>query len=187
MAVNNPWPMSLVHFQTPKEAIAKFRRLQSSIFISTIPSIDQRPPIYPCDRLETPCCHILVQKKETTALVANRAARWALFPNKYNYTLEYSKTSLHGNADALCRLLCGPNDFHGEENEADVDMFYAVKTVGSEFNPRDPGVLTKESSRDPVSHAVHIGGIAPHWGMQDLTGMVDFRKISSSSSAVHES
>ena len=64
--------------------------------------------------------------------------------------IQYRKTSQHGNADALSRLPSGPDqNFDGEE-EADVDTVCYIKTVGSQLNPTDPGVLVKESSRDPV-------------------------------------
>ena len=86
-----------------------------------------------------PLLSLFGPNKATPALAAN------------NYTIEYRKTSLHGNADALSRLPSGPdNDFEGEENNVDVDMVCNVKTIGSQLNPTDPGVLTKESSQDPV-------------------------------------
>ena len=42
--------------------------------------------------------------KATPALAANRLARWALFLNQFQYTIEYRKTAHHSNADALSRL-----------------------------------------------------------------------------------
>ncbi|KAL5505229.1 hypothetical protein EMCRGX_G006631 [Ephydatia muelleri] len=45
----------------------------------------------------------------------------------------------------------GPDqNFDGEEEVADVDTVCYIKTIGSQLNPTDPGVLVKESSRDPV-------------------------------------
>ena len=102
-----------------------------------------------------PLLSLFGPNKATPALAANRLARWALLLNQYTYTIEYRKTSLHGNADALSRLPSGPdNDFDGEEKEADVDIVCAIKTIDSQLNPTDPGVLSKESSRDPVTAAV---------------------------------
>ena len=70
------------------------------------------------------------------------------------------------------------NDFHGEENEVDVDMVCAIKTIDSQLNLTDPGVQAKETSRDPVI-------APPQTETQDQAGMVDFRKISSSLSTDH--
>ena len=39
--------------------------------------------------------------KPTLALTANRLARWTLKLSQYDYTIEYRKTSEHGNADVL--------------------------------------------------------------------------------------
>ena len=136
-----------------------------------------------------PLLSLFGPNKATPALAANRLARWALLLNQYTYTIEYCKTSLHGNADALSRLTSGPdNDFDGEEKEADVDIVCAIKTIDSQLNPTDPGVLSKESSRDPVTAAVMRftrEGWPPQSEMQDLAGLEDYRRISSSLSAIH--
>lgn len=109
-----------------------------------------------------PLLSLFGPNKATPALAANRLAHWVLLLNQYNYTIEYRKTSLHGNADALSRLPSGPdNIFDGEEKEADVDMVCAIKTIDSQLNPTNPGMLAKESSRDPViANMVHTGGMA---------------------------
>ncbi|KAL5488608.1 hypothetical protein EMCRGX_G017577 [Ephydatia muelleri] len=121
--------------------------------------------------------------------LATIRARWALLLNQYTYTIEYHKTSLHGNADALSRLPSGPdNDFDGEKKEADVDIVCAIKTIDSHLNPTDPGVLSKELSRDPVTAGVMRftrEGWPSQSEMQDLAGLEDYRRISSSLSAIH--
>ena len=87
--------------------------------------------------------------KATPALAANRLARWALMLSQYNYSIEYRKTSDHGNADALSHLPVGPDvNFDGEEGDADMDTVCTIKTVSLQLNPTDPGTLAKESTKD---------------------------------------
>ena len=89
--------------------------------------------------------------KATPALAANRLARWALMLSQYQYSIEYWKTSDHGNADALSRLPVGPDaNFDGEESDADVDTVCTIKTVSLQLNPTDPGTVAKESAKDPI-------------------------------------
>ncbi|KAL5510077.1 hypothetical protein EMCRGX_G005553 [Ephydatia muelleri] len=89
--------------------------------------------------------------KATPALAANRLARWALMLSQYQYTIKYRKTSDHGNADALSRLPVRPDSqFDAEEDMADVDTVCTIKIIGSQLNPMDPGILAKESGKDPV-------------------------------------
>jgi hypothetical protein len=78
-------------------------------------------------------------------------ARWALLLSQYDYTIEYRRTSLHGNADALSRLPVGPvAEFDEEENSADTDTVCTVNHISCQLNPKDPGVLAKESAKDRV-------------------------------------
>ena len=71
--------------------------------------------------------------------------------NQYQYSIEYQKTSEHGNADTLSHLPAeADTSFDGEEDEADVDMVCAIRTIGQKLNPTDPGVLARESANDPV-------------------------------------
>ena len=80
--------------------------------------------------------------KATPALAANRLAWWALMLSQYQYTIEYQKTSDHGNADALSRLPVGPDtQFDKEEEMADVGTVCTIKTTGLLLNPMDPGIL----------------------------------------------
>ena len=83
-------------------------------------------------------------------LAANRLARWALMLNQYQYSIEYWKTSEHGNADALSRLPAeADTSFDGEEDEADVDVVCAIRTIGQQLNPTDPGCSSKSVSKRP--------------------------------------
>ena len=90
-------------------------------------------------------------KKGIPAMAANRLARWALMLSQYDYTIEYRKTTDHGNADALSRLPAGEDlDFDGEEEEEDISMVCTIKTISQQLNPTDPGLIAKESRKDPV-------------------------------------
>ena len=63
--------------------------------------------------------------KETPALAANRLTRWALMLNQYEYTVEYRKSSQHGNADSQ------PNrSRHFLRYGGDVDTVCTVKMIG---------------------------------------------------------
>ena len=71
--------------------------------------------------------------------------------SQYEYTVEYRKTSDHGNADALSLLPAGPDScFNGEESKADTDCICSIKTIGLQLNPGDPSVLPKETAKDRV-------------------------------------
>ena len=89
--------------------------------------------------------------KATPQLAANRLSRWALMLRQYEYTVEYRKTSDHGNADALSHLPAGPDScFDGEESKADTNCICSIKTIGLQPNPGDPTVLPKETAKDRV-------------------------------------
>jgi len=89
--------------------------------------------------------------KATPALEANRLARWPLLLSHYHYTIEYRKTSQHGNADALSRLPAGGDPvFDREEIDDDARLVFTIKTIGRQINPTYPGIFAKESAKDPV-------------------------------------
>ena len=90
-------------------------------------------------------------KKGTPLLAANRLARWALWLNQFNYSIEYRKTADHGNADALSRLPSGDDiDFDKEESGEDMDMVCAIRVLSLQVKPLDGNVLRHESGKDPV-------------------------------------
>ena len=94
-------------------------------------------------------------KKGTPLLAANRLARWALWLNQFDYTVEYRKTADHGNADALSRLPLGDDiDFDREESDEDTDMVCAIKVLSLQLQPVDANILHKESGKDPVLSTV---------------------------------
>jgi hypothetical protein len=89
--------------------------------------------------------------KETPTLAANRLTRWALLLSQFDYTIEYRKTSDHGNADALSRLPTGKDtQFDGEESEEDKEMVCAIEAVSNKVRPTDQTSLQRESAKDPV-------------------------------------
>ena len=129
--------------------------------------------------------------KATPALAANRLAQWALMLSQYQYTIEYRKTSDHGNADALSRLPVGPDSqFDEEEDMADVDTVCTIKIIGSQLNPMDPGILAKESGKDPVISKVMKytrEGWPPNKGSEvEAKGDMEiYRKLAISLSTAH--
>ena len=89
--------------------------------------------------------------KGTPALAANRLARWALQISQYDYQIEYRKTTDHGNADVLSRLPSGKDPlFDTKEDEDDTDTVCIIRLISDQLNPLRPGVLAKETTKDPV-------------------------------------
>ena len=130
--------------------------------------------------------------KATPALAANRLARWALMLSQYDYSIEYRRTADHGNADALSRLPAGPDaTFDSEESEADIDTVCTIKVISLQLNPADPGVLAKESAKDPVIANV-MRYCREGWPVKAMPddqaqeySVEQFRKLSVSLSTVH--
>nr|KAG5696826.1 hypothetical protein BaRGS_030950 [Batillaria attramentaria] len=123
-------------------------------------------------------------KKGTPLLAANRLARWALWLNQFDYTIEYRKTADHGNADALSRLPSGRDiDFDREESGEDTDMVCASLQV----KPFDSNILRQESGKDPVISSV-MRYVREGWPLKHAEINEDvrkFQKLSDSLSICH--
>ena len=98
-----------------------------------------------------PLLSVFCPTKSTPALAANRLATRALILNQYNYSIKYRNTSAHQNADVLSRLFSGPDaNFYHEEEEDDMHVINSMKIISSQLKSTDPGVLLKESAKDPT-------------------------------------
>ncbi|XP_033115749.1 uncharacterized protein K02A2.6-like, partial [Anneissia japonica] len=97
-----------------------------------------------------PLISLFAPDTPTPTLAANRLARWALILNQYDYTIEYRKTTDHGNADALSRLPMAPDkDFDREEDDAETDTVCMIKSINLQLN-NNAKLLQKETLKDPV-------------------------------------
>ena len=94
----------------------------------------------------------------TPAMAANRLARWALMLSQYEYSIEYRKSTEHGNADALSRLPAGGDPLFDQEEEEEKSVVLSISMVNQQLDPEcdplKPGVLARESSKDSVISAV---------------------------------
>ena len=98
-----------------------------------------------------PLLTLFSPSKGTSAVAANRLARWVLTLSQYDYTIEYRKTSDHGNADALSRLPQSEDfSFDREEEKEEVSTVLTIKQVNLQLNPTAPGLIAKESKLDPT-------------------------------------
>nr|KAG5714223.1 hypothetical protein BaRGS_018440 [Batillaria attramentaria] len=127
-------------------------------------------------------------KKGTPLLAANRLARWALWLNQFDYTIEYRKTADHGNADALSRLPSGDDiDFDREESGEDTDMVCAIRVLSLQVKPFDANILRQESGKDPVIATV-MRYVREGWPLKhaEINEEVrKFQKLSDSLSICH--
>nr|KAG5688839.1 hypothetical protein BaRGS_004516 [Batillaria attramentaria] len=127
-------------------------------------------------------------KKGTPLLAANRLARWALWLNQFDYTIEYRKTADHGNADALSRLPSGDDiDFDREESGEDTDMVCAIRVLSLQVKPFDSNILRQESGKDPVIATV-MRYVREGWPLKhaEINEEVrKFQKLSDSLSICH--
>nr|KAG5692615.1 hypothetical protein BaRGS_030043 [Batillaria attramentaria] len=117
-------------------------------------------------------------KKGTPLLAANRLARWALWLNQFDYTIEYRKTADHGNADALSRLPSGDDiDFDREESGEDTDMHAEINEEVRKFQKLSDSLSTchgcliygtrvviPQSLQPKILDLLHIG----HFGMERM-------------------
>ena len=127
-------------------------------------------------------------KKGTPLLAANRLARWALWLNQFDYTIEYRKTADHGNADALSRLPSGDDiNFNREESGEDMDMVCAIKVLSLQIQPVDANILRQESQKDPVISTVmrYVREGWPSKNTETNDKVNTFRKLSDSLSTCH--
>ena len=135
-----------------------------------------------------PLTSIFGPRKGTPLLAANRLARWALWLNQFDYTVEYRKTADHGNADVLSRLPSGDDiDFDREESDEDMDMVCAIKVLSLQLQPVDANILHQESRKDPVLSSVmrYVREGWPPKNTETNEEVSKFRKLSDSLSVCH--
>ena len=135
-----------------------------------------------------PLTALFSQSKGTPLLAANRLARWALWLNQFNYTIEYRKTADHGNADALSRLPAGDDViFDREESGEDVDTVCAIKILSLQLKPVDANIIRQESKKDPVISSVmrYVREGWPQKNVEINNDVKTFRKLSDSLSVYH--
>ena len=81
-----------------------------------------------------PLISLINPKKKTPAMATNRLARWALALSQYEYSIEYWKTTDHGNADALSRLAIGDDrEFDSKEENEDTSAVCSINTISQQL------------------------------------------------------
>ena len=71
----------------------------------------------------------------TPAMAANRLARWAFMLSQYDYSIEYRKSTEHGNADTLSRLPAGADPFFDKEEEKERSKVILICMVNQQLDP----------------------------------------------------
>ena len=98
-----------------------------------------------------PLTAIFGLKAGTPLLAANHLSRWALWLNQFDYSIQYRKTSDHGNADVLSRLPAAEDKiFDGEEDDKDTDLVCTIHILSIQVGSLDSRLLTKESGKESV-------------------------------------
>eukprot|EP00731_Ephydatia_muelleri_P024399 Em0016g670a len=90
------------------------------------------------------------RKADAELCCSTRLAHWALLLNQYSYSIEYRTTADHGNANALTVSHSVLTQVSMERKVMHMDTVCAIRTISLQLNPTDPGVLAKESAKDPV-------------------------------------
>ena len=71
--------------------------------------------------------------------------------NQFDYSIQFRKTSDHGNADVLSCLPAGEDKiFDGEEYDNDTDMVCTIHIRSLQVGSLDSRLLTQETGKDPV-------------------------------------
>ena len=127
-----------------------------------------------------PLISLFNPKKGTPAMAANRLARWALTLSQYEYSIEYRKTTDHGNADALSRLPIGDDrEFDSKEEKEDTSAVCLINTISQQLKPADHKTLAKESSKDPVLTTV-MRYMKDGWPLSMAEEVHHFKKLADS-------
>ena len=100
------------------------------------------------------------------------------------YTIEYRKTSARGNADALSRLPVGHDEQFDDED--DINIVSAIKTISSQIKPTDSETVRKESGKDlGISADMRYTREGRPEKQSSVQEAEDFRKIADSLSVEH--
>ena len=83
-------------------------------------------------------------------MVANHLVHRALFLNLCDFDMEFCRTTLHQNADALSRFSQEDKHFDEEESSSDVDVVCAINTLTLQVQVPDSAALQRETAEDPV-------------------------------------
>ena len=136
-----------------------------------------------CDH--KPLLAIFGRRKSSSAMVANGLGRWVLFHNQFDFDVDYRKTTLHQNADALSRLPQGEDEHFDKESLSDADVVCAINTFPSQMQVPDSAALQGETAKDPVLTKV-LRFTREGWPHEtDDAKLEKFRKLADSSTSLH--